>query len=188
MSTYAYARVSTEEQNLDVQLSTLKAAGADRIFAEKESGAKSDRKQLAKLLSVLKSGDVVIVTKLDRIARNTRDLLNTLDAIGKTGAAFKSLSDAWANTDTPHGRLMVTVLGGIAEFERSLILARTSEGRAHAKARGVRFGRKLKLTPHQMAEALKRRESGETCVDIAKTYNVSYMTIARLQHPARAFQ
>jgi len=135
---------------------------------------------LAKATAALKAGDTLVVTKLDRLARSTRDLLNTLAAIGDRGATFKSLGDAWANTDTPHGRLMVTVLGGLAEFERHLILARTDEGRIRAKLRGIKFGRRPKLTPHQQAEALERRKSGETLVDIARSYNVSHTTIARL--------
>jgi DNA invertase Pin-like site-specific DNA recombinase len=120
------------------------------------------------------------VTKLDRLARSTRDLLNTLATINARGASFRSLGDPWADTTTPHGKLMVTVLGGLAEFERHLILARTSEGRVRAKARGVAFGPKRKLTGHQRAEALARREDGETLAEIARSYNVSHITISRL--------
>ena len=116
--------------------------------------AATDR-SLAKLLR-LDQGDVLIVTQLDRLARSTRDLLNLLDAIGKAGAGFKSLSDAWADTTTPHGPLMLTVLGGLAEFERELIIARTGEGRSRAQARGVKFGRPTALTPHQRQEASQR--------------------------------
>ena len=132
-------------------------AGCARIFAEKISGAYSDRPQLAKALSALSAGDCLVVCKLDRLARSTRDLLNTLATISERGASFKSLSDSWADTTTPHGRLMVTVLGGLAEFERHLILSRTAEGRTRAQANGVRFGRKPSLTPYQRAEALRRR-------------------------------
>jgi DNA invertase Pin-like site-specific DNA recombinase len=99
-----------------------------------------------------------------------------LATIGKVGAGFRSLADHWADTTTPHGRLMVTVLAGLAEFEPALILARTGEERARAMARGVRFGRKPKLTEHQAAEALARRKGGETLTDIARTYNVSHST------------
>ncbi len=120
------------------------------------------------------------MTRLDRLARSTRDLLNTLDAIGKVGAGFRSLHDAWADTTTPHGRLMLTVLGGLAEFERELIRARTGEGRERAKARGVHMGRPPKLTPHQKKEALRRRDAGETTRDIARLFNVSPNTISRL--------
>jgi DNA invertase Pin-like site-specific DNA recombinase len=138
-----YARVSTDGQALDAQQAALTGAGAERVFAEKVSGAVTDRKALGRCMASLEAGDVLLVTKLDRIARSTRDLLNTLDAIGKAGAGFRSLGDPWADTTTPHGRLMVTVLGGLAEFERHLILARTDEGRKRAQERGVRFGRKL---------------------------------------------
>jgi len=109
-------------------------------YSEKQSGIKTDRAALARLMTSLEPGDTVLVTKLDRLARSTRDLLNTLATIGEAGASFKSLGDPWADTTTPHGRLMLTVLGGLAEFERHLILSRTDEGRVRAKARGVRFG------------------------------------------------
>jgi DNA invertase Pin-like site-specific DNA recombinase len=175
-----YARVSTDGQTLDNQQAQLRNAGAERVYSEKISGAISDRPALAKAIAALANGDTLIVTKLDRLARSTRDLLNTLDAIGKAGATFRSLGDSWADTTTPHGRLMLTVLGGLAEFERHLILARTSEGRARAQARGVRFGRKLKLTLHQQQEALARRAAGEALVDIARSYAVSHSTISRL--------
>jgi DNA invertase Pin-like site-specific DNA recombinase len=112
--------------------------------------------------------------------RSTRDLLNILDIIAKAGAGFKSLADTWADTTTPHGRLMLTILGGLAEFERELIRARTSEGRKRAKAQGVHMGRPFKLTPHQRQEAIERRKNGETLVDIARSYNVSHATILRL--------
>jgi hypothetical protein len=130
--------------------------GCAKAYAEKASGAKTDRAELTRLLKRLAPGDVLVVTRLDRLARSTRDLLNILDAIGKAGAGFKSLADAWADTTTPHGRLLVTILGGLAEFERELIRARTDDGRKRAKARGVRFGRPLKLTAHQRQEAIER--------------------------------
>ena len=113
------------------------------------------------------------------LATNTLALQRAMKTT-KHGAGFRSLADAWADTTTPHGRLMLTVLGGLAEFERSLILARTSEGRARAKARGVRFGRKLKLTLHQRQEAMARREAGEALAEIGRSYNVSHSTISRL--------
>jgi DNA invertase Pin-like site-specific DNA recombinase len=120
-----------------------------------------------------------VVTRLDRLARSTRDLLNILDTISKAGATFKSVADAWADTTTPHGRLMVTILGGLAEFERELIKARTDDGRKRAMANGKRFGRKPKLTAHQIAEALQRRDAGEPLTAIARSYNVSHSTISR---------
>jgi DNA invertase Pin-like site-specific DNA recombinase len=175
-----YARVSTDGQTLDAQQAALAGARAEKIFAEKVSGAVTDRKALARAIASLGVGDVLLVTGLDRLARSTRDLLNVLDAVGKAGAGFRSLADAWADTTTPHGRLMLTVLGGLAEFERELIKARTAEGRKQAQARGVRFGRKLKLTPHQYKEALSRREAGETLAEIGRSYNVSHSTISRL--------
>jgi DNA invertase Pin-like site-specific DNA recombinase len=172
--------MSTDGQTLDAQHATLREAGAERVFSEKQSGAKTDRAQLAKAISALGPGDTLIVAKLDRLARSTRDLLNTLAAIAAAGATFKSLGDPWCDITTPHGRLMLTVLGGLAEFERHLILARTTEGRKRAQARGVKFGRKLKLTPHQQQEALARRTAGEALVDIARSYAVSHSTISRL--------
>jgi len=175
-----YARVSTDGQTLDAQQAALREAGAEQIFSEKISGAVTERKALARAIAALGPGDILLVTRLDRLARSTRDLLNVLDAIATAGAGFKSLADAWADTTTAHGRLMLTVLGGLAEFERELIRARTDEGRKRAQARGVRFGRKLKLTPHQRQEALARRAAGEALVDIARSYAVSHSTISRL--------
>ena len=125
---YGYARVSTDGQTLDAQHEALTAAGAEKVFQEKVSGARTDRKELGRLLKSLSAGDTLLVTRLDRLARSTRDLLNILAAVTESGAAFRSLSDQWADTTTPHGRLMVTVLGGLAEFERELIRSRTSEG------------------------------------------------------------
>src|SRR5438128_158884 len=146
MTAYGYARVSTNGQDLAAQVAELMAAGAAKVFKEKVSGAKTDRAELAKLIRRLEPGDVLIVTRLDRLARSTRDLLNVLATVGEHEAGFRSLRDAWADTTTPHGRLMLTVLGGLAEFERELIRARTGDGRARAKARGVRFGRPSKPT------------------------------------------
>jgi DNA invertase Pin-like site-specific DNA recombinase len=180
MATIGYARVSTDGQTLDAQHASLKAAGADRVYSEKISGAKTDRRQLSRAIDALHSGDVLLVTRLDRLARSTRDLLNLLATVSERGAGFRSLADPWADTTTPHGRLMLTVLGGLAEFERELIKARTSEGRTRAQARGIRFGRKLKLSKFQISEALARREAGECLVDIARSYGVSHSTISRL--------
>jgi DNA invertase Pin-like site-specific DNA recombinase len=180
MTTIGYARVSTDGQTLDAQNAALREAGCEKVFAEKQSGAKTDRQQLAKAIAALAPGDTLVVCKLDRLARSTRDLLNTLAAIGDAGAAFKSVGDPWCDTTSAHGKLMVTVLGGLAEFERHLILARTDEGRKRAQARGVRFGRKQKLTVHQRQEALARRTAGEALVDIARSYAVSHSTISRL--------
>ena len=181
MTVHGYARVSTDGQTLDAQIEKLTAEGATIVHREKASGAKSDRAELHRMLDVLEDGDTVLVTRLDRLARSTRDLLNVLGTIADKGAAFRSLNDAWADTTTPHGRLMLTVLGGLAEFERDLIRARTSEGRERAKERGVRMGRRPKLTAHQRREALARREKGEPITAIARSYNVSHSTISRLR-------
>jgi DNA invertase Pin-like site-specific DNA recombinase len=175
-----YARVSTDAQALDAQLEALKGAGAEEVFREKVSGARRDRPELRRLLERLRQGDELLVTRLDRLARSTRDLLDVLAEIGDRGATFRSLGDAWADTTTAHGRLMLTVLGGLAEFERELIRARTAEGRHRARARGVRMGRKPKLTSHQRSEALERKAAGEPVTEIARSYNVSHSTISRL--------
>ena len=123
---------------------------------------------------------VLVVTRLDRLARSTRDLLNVIKEVSDRGAGFKSLNDTWADTTTAHGRLMLTMLGGLAEFERELIRSRTGEGRKRAKARGVKFGRPRKMTPHQRQEAIQRLAAGETMADVARTYNVDATTIGRL--------
>jgi len=159
----------------------LRAAGAEKIFKETASGASSDRAQLRRALAQLGKGDVLTVTRLDRLARSTRDLLNTLDSIMKAGAEFRSLGEPWADTTTPHARLMLTVLGGLAEFERELIRARTGEGRDRAKARGVHMGRPSKLTAHQKQEAMTALTDGSASqADLARRFNVSQATISRL--------
>jgi len=175
-----YARVSARDQNLAGQVADLEAAGCAKVYCEKISGAQAERKELAKLMRRLEEGDTVIVTRLDRLGRSTRDLLNLLAEISERGATFRSLKDAWADTSTMHGRLLVTVLGSLAEFERELIRERTGEGRTRAKARGVRFGRPQKLTPHQRREILDRIAAGEIQADLARTYNVGEATISRL--------
>ena len=176
-----YARVSTDGQTLDAQHAALVAAGAEKVFQEKAQGDKTDRAGLARAVKALNAGDVLLVTRLDRLARSTRDLLNTLEVIGQRGAAFRSLGDPWADTTTPHGRLMVTVLGGLAEFERTLIMARTNEGRARAIADGKRMGRPSRLSDYQKKEALEAISRGEVRPrDAARRYGVSEATISRL--------
>ncbi len=183
---YGYARVSTDGQSVAAQVAALTAAGAGKVFREVASGAQTERAQLRKALAALDSGDVLMVTRLDRLARSTRDLLNTLAVATGRKARFRSLGDAWADTTTAHGRLMLTVLGGLAEFERDLIRARTSEGRERARARGVKMGRPPRLTPHQQREAIKRRDQGEeSLADIGRSYNVSAATISRLTPSSR---
>ena len=182
MTIYGYARVSTLEQSLTAQVDELTAAGCDQIFQEKISGAKRDRAQLNKLLSVLKEGDTLVVVRLDRFARSTLDLLTMVATIAERRAAFRSLRDAWADTTTPHGRLILTVLGGLAEFERELILTRTGEGKVRAKARGVKFGRKPKLDRFQQEQAKKMRADGVCLADIAGTFGVHKSAICRMGH------
>ena len=181
MTIYGYARVSTNGQDLTSQEAELMAAGCGKIYREKVSGANGDRAELTKLINRLEAGDVLVVTRLDRLARSTRDLLNVLATVAERKAGFRSLKDSWADTTTPHGRLMLTVLGGLAEFERELIKARTGDGRARAKDRGVRFGRPAALTHHQRAEAFERLCQGEPQAEIARSYAVSQATISRLQ-------
>jgi DNA invertase Pin-like site-specific DNA recombinase len=169
VTVYGYARVSTDGQSVDAQVRQLRAAGASKVFREVASGAKTDRPQLRQLLAEIAAGEVLMVTRLDRLARSTRDLLNTIAAIADKKAGFRSLGDTWADTTTAHGRLVLTVLGGLAEFERELIRARTGEGRERAKARSVKLGRKPKLTPHQKREAIRRRDKlGEPVREIAR--------------------
>ena len=185
MAIYGYARVSTDGQTLDAQVAALTGAGAAPVFRETANGAKTDRRGLARVLRALDAGDTLLVTRRDRLARSTRDLLNILDTIAKAGAGFRSLRDAWADTTTPHGRLMLTVLGGLADFERGLIRARTGEGRERAKARGVHMGRPPKLTPHQRREALKALADGTaTQADLARRFNLSSSTISRMVEKA----
>ena len=176
-----YARVSTSSQCSDGQADLLKAAGCDRVVQETASGAKTDRPMLAKLVAALKPGDVVVVTRLDRLARSTIDLLMILKAVADHGALFVSLAEHWADTTTAAGRLMLTILGGLAEFERELIKARTAEGRERAKGRGVRMGRKHKLTPHQQEEVRRRKAEGMSVRELGRSYNVSPNTISRVR-------
>jgi DNA invertase Pin-like site-specific DNA recombinase len=181
---YGYVRVSPggKSESVEAQTRQLTKAGCRKVFRDVHvSGAKTDRAQLRRVIDQLEAGDVLMVTRLDRLARSTRDLLNTLAAIADRKAGFRSLGDTWADTTTSHGRLMLTVLGGLAEFERDLIRARAGEGRARAKERGVKMGRPPKLTSHQRKEAIKRRDEGEeTLADIGRSYNVSAATISRL--------
>ena len=159
----------------------LREFGCDPIFLEKISGTKADRPQLSKLLSSLQSNDTLVVTRLDRLARSTFDLLNILHATKAKEANFLSLAEPWANTSTAIGKLMLTVLGGLAEFERSLIALRTSDGRERAKKSGVRFGPKPKLTHHQIEEVRRRKNQGESCRFLARSYGVSPNTISRVK-------
>ena len=176
-----YARVSTTGQSSDGQVEQLRSAGCERVVQEIASGAKTDRPVLAKIVASLKPGDVLVVTRLDRLARSTIDLLTLLKAVGDRRASFQSLGEQWADTTTAAGRLMLTILGGLAEFERELIKARTAEGRERAKGRGIRMGRKHKLTPHQQDEVRKRKAEGQSVRELGRSYNVSPNTISRIK-------
>ena len=175
-----YARVGTYGQTLDAQLEQLKAAGCAKIFREKATGARADRRELLRMLRYVAAGDVVTVTRIDRLARSTFDLFAIVKQITDAGAQFRSLAEPWADTGTSTGRLMIAVLGGLADVERDLIRTRTAEGRSRAKARGQHMGRPPKLTPQQQAEARRRRAEGATLKELAKSYNVSVATISRL--------
>src|SRR5215813_5437053 len=181
MAIVGYARVSTQGQDYTAQVEALKAAGAETIFKEKVSGARANRPELAKLMAKLMPGDVLVVTKLDRLGRSTRELLDLIERISKAGAAFRSLGDPLWDTSSSQGRLLSTLLAAIADFERDLIRERTGEGRKRAQANGVKFGRKRKLSEYQRKEALKRRATGETLASIAKSYAVDISMISRLR-------
>jgi DNA invertase Pin-like site-specific DNA recombinase len=177
-----YARVSTYGQTLDAQLEQLRAAGcANRnIYREKVTGARADRRELLKMLKAVAPGDIVTVTRIDRLARSTFDLFAIVKQIVDAGAQFRSLAEPWADTGTSTGRLMIAVLGGLADVERDLIRTRTAEGRSRAKARGKHMGRPPKLTPQQQKEARQRRAEGATLKELADAYNVGRATISRL--------
>jgi DNA invertase Pin-like site-specific DNA recombinase len=162
-----YARVSTDDQDLRLQRGALEAAGCRRLFEEKISGAKRTRPELDRLLGQLRDGDVVIVARLDRLARSTRDLLEIADTIADVGAGLKSLAEPWADTTSPAGKMVLTVFAGIAEFERALILQRTGAGRAAAKSRGVRFGRPERISLDQWTHYGPLLRSGEMSPAVA---------------------
>jgi DNA invertase Pin-like site-specific DNA recombinase len=175
-----YARVSTQGQDYTLQEEALKAAGCTRLFQEKISGARSDnRPKLCRLLKGLEPGDVVIVTRLDRLARSSRDLLNLIHDINTAGASFRSIADPWCDTTTPHGKLILTVLGGLADFERSLIMARTQAGIARARELGVTFGRPVRLNSRQKGMIAERYARGETMAALAADFGVGDATIWR---------
>jgi DNA invertase Pin-like site-specific DNA recombinase len=174
-----YARVSTYGQSLDAQLDQLHAAGCASIYREKMSGARSDRRELLRLLKAVTPGHVVVVTRIDRLARSTFDLFAIVKRIVDVGGSFRSLAEPWADTSTSTGRLMIAVLGGLADVERDLIKTRTAEGRARAMTRGQHMGRPSKLTTAQITEARQRREQGATLSELARSYDVSLSAISR---------
>jgi DNA invertase Pin-like site-specific DNA recombinase len=177
-----YARVSTQDQNLDLQLKALKKAGCRKIFREKVSGFNPQRPEFQRMLDQIRPGDTIVVWKLDRLARSTRDLLNTMEIIHETDGRFQSLSEPWANTTTHVGKMIMTVFAGIAEFERDLIRERTGAGREAAKRRGIRFGRPRKLNLDQVQLASQLLAEGKAVRDIARTFNVHEATIYRLRY------
>jgi DNA invertase Pin-like site-specific DNA recombinase len=177
---YGYARVSTAAQDESGQVAQLKAAGCEKVFREKITGATADRPQLAKLMNVLAASDVVITPAVDRLSRNATDLLVIARDIQNAGAGLRSLVEPVLDTTSDFAELVLAMLGVAAKLERRRIIERTARGRADAKAKGVKFGRKPKLTAHQQQEARKRIEAGETQRSIARSYNVSQATIARL--------
>jgi DNA invertase Pin-like site-specific DNA recombinase len=186
MAMIGYARVSTKEQDLTLQQEALKTAGCTKMFAEKMSGARSDRPKLARLLHTLQPGDVVVVTRLDRLARSSRDLLNVVHEITEAGAGFKSLADAWCDTTSQHGKLLLTIMAGFAEFERGLIMARTQAGISRAKELGVTFGRPVRLNTRQKKMIGERYSKGETMQHLAEEFGVGTATIWRALHGAGA--
>jgi DNA invertase Pin-like site-specific DNA recombinase len=189
MSIYGYARVSTGGQELDLQLVQLRAAGCERIFCEKESGAKDDRRQLKRMLRSLKRDDVVIVTALDRLTRGGPfKTLSILNDITSRGAAYRSLAEPWADTTHELGEVLAALVGYIARKTREDIIRRTTAGRERAKANGVKFGRKPKLSPAQRRQALARRAAGESQSAVARLYHVSCSTISRLEQDRANYQ
>lgn len=174
-----YARVSTKDQALENQLSRLAEAGCELFFEEKISGATKKRPKLEAMLEQLRKDDIVVVTRLDRLARSTAELLRIAEALNEKSAGLQSLGEPWADTTTPAGKMIMTVFGGIAEFERSLILTRTQEGREAAKARGVAFGRPSKLREDQKEVARDLVKNGQSISAVARTFNVHPATIYR---------
>jgi DNA invertase Pin-like site-specific DNA recombinase len=174
-----YARVSTEDQDLTAQRAALGEAGCRRVYEEKVSGARRDRPQLGRLLDQVREGDVVVVYRLDRLARSTRDLLEIAELLRDAGAGLRSLGEPWADTTSPAGRMVLTVFAGIAEFERALIHQRTSAGRAAARRRGVRFGRPSKLAAEQIALARRLIGEGRSAREVARMFKVHRATLYR---------
>ena len=174
-----YARVSTEDQHLDAQINALREAGAERIFADKISGAKRKRPELDKMLDQLRRGDVVLVSKYDRLARSLVDLLEIVAQIEIAEAGFRSLAED-IDTTTPAGRLIFHVFASIAQFERERIRERTMEGLQAARAKGRVGGRPPALTADQKTEVLRLKSEGRAMKDIAALFKVSLATVKRV--------
>ena len=174
-----YARVSTEDQHLDAQLTALEAAGAERVFAEKISGSRRERPELERLINQLRPGDVIVVTKYDRLSRSLQDLLTLVDRIRAAGAGFRSLAED-IDTTTPAGRLVFHVFASIAQFERERIAERTCEGLAAARRRGRVGGRPPALSPEQKSEVRRLRDDDRRSIaELARLFRVSQNTIRR---------
>jgi DNA invertase Pin-like site-specific DNA recombinase len=176
---YGYARVSTDDQHADMQRAALKKAGCTKVFSDDGlSGATIQRPALRRCLKTLKRGDSLVVWKLDRLARSLRDLVAMLEDFHQRGVNFRSITEE-VNTTTPGGKLVFHIFAALAEFERGLISERTRAGAIAAKARGVKFGRKRKLTRQQIAQAVKLVTAGERAEDVATTFHVGRSTIYR---------
>ena len=176
-----YARVSTPDQDLTLQREQLVAAGSTHVYAEKISaGRPLFRPELERMLNALRPNDVVVVTRLDRLARHTSDLLKIADRIADAGAAMRSLAEPWADTTTPAGKMVMTVFAGIAEFERSVIVERTGRGRAAAMRRGVEFGPKRRITSQQIATARGLLDKGHTADQAGEAVGISRTSVYRL--------
>jgi len=173
-----YARVSTTDQNPALQLDALKKAGCRQVFTDEASGASTIRPQLKKALAALKPGDVLTVWKLDRLGRSLSHLIQLTSELAARGVGFRSLSEA-IDTTSAHGKLLLHMLGALAEFERSLITERTRAGLAAAKRRGVKVGRKPKLTGRRLDQARKMIAAGQTYSEVAELVQVSRATLYR---------
>ncbi|MGB0913669.1 MAG: recombinase family protein [Phaeobacter italicus] len=176
-----YARVSTTGQNLESQIEHLQAEGCGKIFQEKLTGFDRRRPQLEKMLSRLQPGDTLVVTSLDRLARSTHDLFVITRMVEAAEASFRSIREPWADTTSSMGKFLLTVFAGLSELERNLINERTDEGRTSAKKRGVKFGRKLKLTSHQQDQVRTMLQEGQSIRAIARHFNVGVATIDRIK-------
>ena len=174
-----YARVSTNEQNLDRQIDILKEAGAERIFEEKVTGTRRDRPELERMLDQLRKGDVIIVAELTRLSRSTKDLFELVDIIEKKEAGIKSLKESWLDTTTPQGKLMFTIFAGLSQFERDLTVQRTKEGLKSAKARGKKLGRPTKYEDKKQI-VIDMYNSGDYSInDIIKATGISKTSLYR---------
>ena len=186
---FGYARVSTQEQNLDRQLDILKESGVEEIIKEKITGTKFDRPELSRLLDKLRNGDIVLITDLTRLGRSTKDLFSLVEQIERKGANIKSLKESWLDTTTPQGKLMFTFMAGISQFERDLISQRTKEGLAAARARGKKGGRKPKLDISKKKAIYELYEQRNICVkDICDMFKITKPTLYKAIHEVSKFQ